>query len=59
MRLAESYKMADDLMSVTFNVRKGVKWSDGEAFTADDILYSYQLLKNKPELDQRGYQQMG
>jgi peptide/nickel transport system substrate-binding protein len=54
MRLAESYKMADDLMSVTFNVRKGVKWSDGQAFTADDILFSYQLLKNKPELDQRG-----
>lgn len=53
-RLAESYKMADDLMSVTFDIRKGVKWSDGEAFTADDVVYSFGLLKAKPELDQRG-----
>lgn len=49
-RLAESYKMADDLMSVTFDIRKGVKWSDGEAFTADDVVYSFGLLKAKPEL---------
>lgn len=54
MRLAEGYKMADDLMSVTFDIRKGVKWSDGAAFTAGDVVYSFNLLKNKPELDQRG-----
>ncbi|WP_456296195.1 ABC transporter substrate-binding protein [Vibrio sp. AK197] len=53
-RLAESYKMADDLMSVTFNIRKGVKWSDGQAFTADDVIYSFNLVKEKPELDQSG-----
>ncbi|RYU65045.1 ABC transporter substrate-binding protein [Aliivibrio finisterrensis] len=54
MRLAEDFRMSDDLMSVTFDIRKGVKWSDGEKFTADDVVYSYQLLKDKPELDQRG-----
>ncbi|KAB2823418.1 ABC transporter substrate-binding protein [Aliivibrio finisterrensis] len=54
MRLAEDFRMSDDLMSVTFDIRKGVKWSDGEKFTADDVVYSYDLLKNKPELDQRG-----
>lgn len=54
MRLAESYRMSDDLLTVTFDIRKGIKWSDGEAFTADDVLFSYQLLKQKPELDQRG-----
>ncbi|MCP3699804.1 MAG: ABC transporter substrate-binding protein [Aliivibrio sp.] len=54
MRLAEDFRMSDDLMSVTFDIRKGVKWSDGEKFTADDVVYSYELLKNKPELDQRG-----
>jgi peptide/nickel transport system substrate-binding protein len=54
MRLAEDFRMSDDLMSVTFDIRKGVKWSDGEKFTADDVIYSFQLLKDKPELDQRG-----
>ena len=54
MRLAEDFRMSEDLMSVTFDIRKGVKWSDGEKFTADDVIYSYQLLKDKPELDQRG-----
>jgi peptide/nickel transport system substrate-binding protein len=54
MRLAEDYRMADDLMSVTFDIRKGVTWSDGEKFTADDVIYTYKLLEDKPELDQRG-----
>ncbi|EGR7965377.1 ABC transporter substrate-binding protein [Vibrio vulnificus] len=54
MRLAEDFRMSDDLMSVTFDIRKGVKWSDGQAFTADDVVFAYSMLKNKPELDQRG-----
>ncbi|WP_375752657.1 ABC transporter substrate-binding protein [Vibrio sp. HN007] len=54
MRLAENYYMSDDLLTVTFELRDGVKWSDGEAFNADDVVFSYDLLRNKPELDQRG-----
>lgn len=54
MRLAKNYFMSDDLMKVTFEIRDGVKWSDGKPFTADDVVYSFELLKNKPELDQRG-----
>ncbi|SEG71422.1 ABC transporter substrate-binding protein [Vibrio hangzhouensis] len=53
-RLAESFTMADDLMSVTFNIRKGVKWSDGETFNANDVLFSFNLVKNNPALDQSG-----
>ncbi|WP_087022212.1 ABC transporter substrate-binding protein [Thaumasiovibrio subtropicus] len=54
MRLAESYSLADDLMSATFKIRKGVKWSDGQAFTADDIVFTYGMIKEKTELDQTG-----
>ncbi|MCF7355178.1 ABC transporter substrate-binding protein [Vibrio sp. CK2-1] len=54
MRLAKDFKMSDDLMSVTFDIREGVKWSDGKAFSANDVVYSYDLLKKYPALDQSG-----
>ena len=44
-RLATHYAFSDDLKSVTFDLREGVKWSDGEAFTADDIIFSFNLVK--------------
>lgn len=56
-RIATGFDMADDLKSVTFTLRKGVKWSDGEAYTADDVVYSFDLVKANPELDQSGINQ--
>ena len=52
-RLATHYAFSDDLKSVTFDLREGVKWSDGEAFTADDILFSFNLVKANKALDER------
>lgn len=39
--LAESYEISDDGKVFTFHLREGVRWSDGEPFTADDIMYWY------------------
>ena len=36
-RLAESFELADDLKSISFTLRDGLKWSDGEPYTADDV----------------------
>jgi peptide/nickel transport system substrate-binding protein len=37
--IAESWEVSEDAREYTFNLRKGMKWSDGEPFTADDIMF--------------------
>ncbi|HBB33552.1 MAG TPA: peptide ABC transporter substrate-binding protein [Cyanobacteria bacterium UBA9273] len=39
--LAESWEISDDKRRITFTLREGLKWSDGEPFTADDIVFTY------------------
>ena len=36
--IAESWEVSDDVREYTFHLRQGMKWSDGEPFTADDIM---------------------
>jgi peptide/nickel transport system substrate-binding protein len=39
--LAESWKISDDKRQIVFTLRDGLKWSDGEPLTADDITFTY------------------
>ena len=41
--LAESWDISEKGLVITFHLRKGVKWHDGQPFTAVDVLYTYQI----------------
>ena len=38
--LAESWEASDDGLTYTYHLRDGLKWSDGEPLTADDVAYT-------------------
>ncbi len=38
--LAESFEANEDATEFTFRLRSGLKWSDGQPFTADDVLFN-------------------
>ena len=44
--LAASWKFGAAAKSLTFTLRHGVKWSDGKPFTAQDVVYTFKLLKD-------------
>ena len=42
--LATSWKISEDGKQVDFELRKGVKFHNGDPFTAEDVKFSYELL---------------
>ena len=51
--LATDYEWTDD-KTLVFTVRDGVTWSDGEPFTADDVVFTFNMKKENPALDTNG-----
>src|SRR6266566_2256185 len=52
--LASSYELASDAQSITFHLRQGVTWSDGQPFTSDDVVFTLKLIQKNPSIDLTG-----
>lgn len=44
--LAKDWETSEDGLTWTFHLRDDVYWHDGEKFTADDVVYTYQTVKD-------------
>jgi peptide/nickel transport system substrate-binding protein len=54
--LVTSFMWADGGKSLTLNLRSDVKWSDGQPMTADDVAFTFSLIKSYPALNLYGLQ---
>ncbi len=53
--VAESFEASEDAKTFTFKLRDGMKWSDGQPYTADDLtFYVEDISKNKELTANRG-----
>lgn len=48
--LATAWEFSADSLALTFTIREGVTWSDGTPMTAADVAFTFQKLKDTPEL---------
>jgi peptide/nickel transport system substrate-binding protein len=49
--LATSWAWSNNGKTLTFTIRQGVTWTDGRPFSANDVLFTFDLLKKNPGLD--------
>ncbi len=52
--LATSYQWNSDNTQVKFTIRQNVKWNDGQPFTADDVAFTFNAMKQYPAADGLG-----
>lgn len=59
--LAESWTISPDKKRIVFNLRSGLKWSDGKPITADDVIFTYNDIAFNQEIstDIRDYLKIG
>ncbi len=51
--IAKSWETSEDGRVFTFHLRPGMKWSDGEPFTADDFVFAYEDIALNDEINSR------
>ncbi len=49
--LASSYQFSSDGKTLTLHLRPNVTWSDGQAFTSDDVAFTLNMLHQYPATD--------
>lgn len=52
--LAERFNWGENARSITFALRPDITWSDGQPFTADDVVFTFSLLGQHRALDLSG-----
>ncbi len=59
--LAESWTISPDKKRILFNLRPGLKWSDGKPLTSDDVVFTYKDIVFNQEIstDLRDYLKIG
>lgn len=48
--IAESWEVSDDGLTIAFDLRKDVKFSDGQPLTSEDVLFTLDMIRN-PEIN--------
>lgn len=48
--LAESWTISPDQKQITFTLRAGLRWSDGQPLTADDVVFTYRDVISNPKI---------
>jgi len=49
-KLAKSWEVSADHLNYTFELRRDVRWHDGAPFTADDVVYTFERIRD-PKVD--------
>lgn len=53
-QLGESYEWNEDGTALTVSIRQGVTWTDGEAFTAGDVAFTFNKIRDTEALNAGG-----
>lgn len=50
--LADSWEVSEDALTYTYHLKDGVTFSDGSAFTAEDVVFTYEQVQQNPGLNE-------